>query len=88
MDIRALTAVFKWCTIINAVLLMLSILLFMLAPDFVYSTQSRLFPISRDAFNVVMYGSLGFYKIIFLVFNLVPWAALVIVGRSTGAERG
>ena len=51
-----------------------------LAPDLVYRTQSKWFPISRETFNVVMYSFLGLFKIVFLVFNVVPYVALLIVG--------
>jgi hypothetical protein len=81
MDIQALTTFFKWCTIINGALLVLSIAMFILAPDFVYRTHNELFPMPRETFNVVIYSFLGFYKILFLVFNIVPYVALLIVGK-------
>jgi len=80
MDIQTLTAFFMWCSIINVSLLTLSAAMFMLAPDFVYRMQSRFFPISRENFNVVFYAFLGLYKIIILVFNVVPYVALLIIG--------
>jgi len=36
-------------------------------------------PISRATFDSVFYGFLGAYKIVFLVFNGVPYVALLIV---------
>jgi hypothetical protein len=69
-----------WCTIINGALLVLWTIIFALAPDFVYRTQSIWFPIPRETFNVLMYSYLGLFKIVFLVFNLVPYVALLIVG--------
>ena len=54
--------------------------MFMLAPDMVYRTQSKWFPIPRETFNVVLYAFLGLFKIVFLVFNVVPYVALLIVG--------
>ena len=49
------------------------------ASELVYSTQSKWFPIPRETFNLVMYSFLGLFKIVFLVFNLVPYLALLIV---------
>jgi hypothetical protein len=46
----------------------------------VYRMQSKWFPISRETFNVVIYSFLGLFKIVFLVFNLVPYVVLLIVG--------
>ena len=80
MDIQTLTTFFMWCTIINGTLLTLWITICMLAPDVVYRTQSKWFPLSRETFNVVFYSFLGLFKIVFLVFNVVPYVALLIVG--------
>ena len=51
-----------------------------LAPDLVYRTQSKWFPIPRETLNVVIYSFLGLYKTVFLVFNVGPCVALLIVG--------
>ena len=80
MDIQTLTTFFMFCTIINGALLTLWITIFMLAPDLVYRTQSKWFPLPRETFNVVFYSFLGLFKIVFLVFNVVPYVALLIVG--------
>ncbi len=80
MDIQTLTTFFMWCTIINGALLVLWTTVWILAPDLVYRTQSKLFPIPRETFNVVMYSFLGLFKIFFLTFNVVPYVALLIVG--------
>ncbi|MDA0323951.1 MAG: hypothetical protein O2923_14715 [Verrucomicrobia bacterium] len=80
MTIEVLTSFFMWCTIMNGALLTLWVGFFMAAPDLVYRTQSRFFSIPRDAFDVVMYCFLGMFKIFFLVFNLIPYLALLIIG--------
>lgn len=80
MDIQTLTTFFMWCTIINGALLVLWITMCIMAPDLVYRTQSKWFPITRETFNVVMYTFLGVFKIFFLVFNVVPYVALLIIG--------
>lgn len=79
MDIQTLTAFFMWCTIINAAIFAWATIWFMLAPDFIYRMQTRMFPIPRETFDVVMYSFLGVLKIVILVFNVVPWVALLIV---------
>ncbi len=73
MSIQTLTSFFMWCTIINGGLLALWTSMFMLAPDMVYRTQSKWFPIPRETFDVVMYSFLGLFKIVWLVFNVVPY---------------
>jgi len=80
MDIQTLTAFFMWCTILNGSLLVFWSIMCKLAPDLVYRMQSRWFPVSRETFNVVLYSFLGLFKIVFLVFNVVPYVALLIIG--------
>ncbi|MDP6788503.1 MAG: hypothetical protein QF830_06700 [Rhodospirillales bacterium] len=79
MDIQQLKAFFLWCTVMNGALLILSILIFILVPDFVYTAHNAMFAMPRETFNVVIYAFLGLYKIVFLVFNAVPYGALLMV---------
>jgi len=80
MDIQTLTRFFMWCTIINGAMLVLWAIMCMSAADFVYRTHSKWFSIRRETFNVAIYSFLGLFKIVFLVFNVVPYVALLIVG--------
>ena len=80
MDIDTLRSFFMWCTVIDGGLLVLWTVMFLFAPDLVYRTQSRWFPIPRQTFDVVMYCFLGLFKILFLIFNLVPCLALLMLG--------
>lgn len=80
MGVHELRAFFMWCTILNAALLILSSVICIGARDWVYRVHSKMFPMSRDAFNVAIYSFLGLFKMAFFVFNLVPYLALLIVG--------
>ena len=80
MDIQTLTRFFMWCTILNGALLVLWITICAFAPNLVYRLQRIWFPIPRETFDVVIYSFLGLFKIVFLVFNVVPYVALLIVG--------
>lgn len=80
MDVQALTTFFMWCTIINGSLLLFWVAICVLAPDILYRTQSKLFPLQRETFTVALYSFLGLFKIFFLIFNVVPFVALLIVG--------
>lgn len=79
MEFQTITAFFMWCTIINGGLWILSAVFFMFAPDFVYRKQNRLFPLPRETYNVVIYSFLGLFKVLILVFNVVPYVTLLIV---------
>ena len=80
MDIPPLTTFLMWCTIINLALFTASAILCTLAADWVYRMQSKWFPISRTAFDTAVYSFFGVYKIVFIVFVLVPYLALLIMG--------
>ncbi len=79
MTVQTLTAFFMWCSIINGGLLALWTMMCIAAPELVYRTQSRWFPIPRDTFRVIIYLFLGMFKIAFIVLNLTPWLVLLII---------
>lgn len=79
MTICTVQAFFMWCTIINGALLVFSALICAFAGDWIYRMHGTLFSLPRESFNVVLYGFIGVFKILFLVFNLVPYLALLIL---------
>lgn len=80
MELQALRAFFGWCAVINIGILLYWTVMILLAREWVYRMHTRWFPISRDAFHVAMYGFIGAMKMLVLVFNLVPYLALRIIG--------
>lgn len=80
MGIQTLTTFFMWCTILTGSLFVLSTMILILVPDWVYRIQSRWFPIPRETYTVVIYSYIGLLKIVFLVFTVVPYIALLIIG--------
>jgi len=78
VNIQYLIKFFMWCTLINGSLLLLWTGAMLFCPDLVYRIQSRWFPIPRETFTVMMYAFLGGFKILFLLFNFVPWMALLL----------
>ena len=85
MDIRKLTEFLMWCTVINGLLLILTAAVFISAPDLMYQLQSKVFPMPQETFAVVMYVLLGLFKIIWLVFNVVPYGAMLIIRKNSAA---
>ena len=79
MDISTLQSFFKWCTILNLGVLILSSLLLTVGGDLVYGVQDSFFSISRQTFDTVIYCWIALLKIVFIAFNLVPWIALEII---------
>lgn len=79
MDIELLRAFFGWMTLINLVLFIWTTVMCIYARGLIHRMHGRLFGLSEDALNAILYGFLGAYKIAFLIFNLVPWLALVMM---------
>ncbi len=79
MNIDTLTAFFMWCTVINLGIYIVWVLFFLLTPDFIYRVQTKWIPISRETFTIVMYSFMGAFKIVIIVFCLVPWLSLLII---------
>jgi hypothetical protein len=50
------------------------------AADWLYRMHSRWYAVPREAFNVAIYCFVGLYKILILVFCLIPYLALLIAG--------
>jgi hypothetical protein len=76
--IEVVQRMLMWCTMINVVLLIVSFLILSMARQWVYKMHSVWFPITESQFNVAIYCFMGFYKILIIVLNIVPWIALSI----------
>ena len=81
MDFQNLKRFFMWCTAINGGLLIISVIIGIIGLDFVYSIHGKLFQFSQESFNIAYYCFIGLYKIVWLVFNAVPYFALLIIGK-------
>lgn len=79
MTLEQLTELFKWMTIINVALLILSGVLIMTLKKTVYRVHGKLFGLSEDQVAAVSYNYLGIHRLLVIVFNLVPYVSLVLV---------
>ena len=79
MTITTLTTFFMWCTIINLAIMIAWTIVLASAPNFMYRMQTKWFPMPQESFSVIVYSALALYRIVFVVFNLVPYVALLIV---------
>lgn len=73
-------SVLGWCTVINFGLLFLWLLAFALAGGWMHRFHSHLFHMDRECFNAIHYAGMAVFKMLVIVFNLVPYLALRIVG--------
>ena len=80
MSLEIIRDILAWCSLINIVLLIIWFLFFMLAHDFMYRFHGKWFKLSVESFDAIHYGGIAFFEIVILVFNIVPYLALRIVG--------
>ena len=79
MSLQQLEDLFLWMTVFNAAVFILTAILAIALRGFVGRLHGRLFGIEEEKVAVVTYGYLGAYRLLILVFNLVPYLALVLV---------
>ncbi len=79
MNIETLIALLGWSTVINWGILFFWFLMIVIARDWLYSTQTQWFKISKERFEEMNYQMMGFYKLMIFLFNLVPYIVLRII---------
>ena len=80
MTLEAIRDVLAWCSVINIGLLLFWWSGFMLAHDFIYRLHGKWFKLSVEKFDAINYALIGFFKIGIILFNVVPYFALRIIG--------
>jgi len=78
INLDQLTEFFKWMTIINIGLLVLSSVLIMILKNVKCKMHGKLFGIKQEGVVVVAYGYLEMYRVLVIVFNIVPYISLFI----------
>jgi hypothetical protein len=79
MNVETLSKFLLWCAIVNYAILIIWFVVFVFARERVYEIHGKWYPISPGQFNAVNYAGAAIYKILILVFNLVPYIALQII---------
>jgi hypothetical protein len=80
MTLETIRSFLAWCSLINLVLLLFWFAYFALAHDWLYRIHSRWFGIPVERFDAIHYGAMAGFKLGVILFNLVPYLALRIVG--------
>jgi hypothetical protein len=79
MDIEVARNALLWCTVINYGLLMLWFVLYTLPHTWLHRLWGRWFRLTTEQFDAINFAGIVIYKVGILLFNLVPYVALVIV---------
>jgi hypothetical protein len=80
MDLAKTTEFFKWCSIINGSIFILSSLFIPLKLDIYYKIHKKfLFQGTKEEYTRAIFHILAYWKILLFVFNLIPYLALIII---------
>ena len=79
MSIEILRNTLLWCTVINYGVLLVWLLFFIFAHDWMHRLHGRWFHLSVEQFDTAHYIGMALFKSVVIIFNLVPFIALHIV---------
>jgi len=65
-----------WCSLIYIILFSIWALFFMVGRNWLYKLHNKWFAMPIERFNVIHYVLMGIFKIILIVFFLVPYLVL------------
>jgi hypothetical protein len=82
MSLAIARSMLLWCTLINFGLLALWGLLMLMPRGWLHRLWGRWYRISPEQFDTVNFAGILLYEILIFMFNLVPYIALLIVGRE------
>ena len=81
MSMEAIRTFLLWCTVMNYGILLVWFGVFTCGHDWIRRLHGRWFGLSDAQFDALHYGGMSIYKIGVLLFNLVPFVVLSLVGR-------
>ncbi|MEX0274722.1 MAG: DUF6868 family protein [Flavobacteriaceae bacterium] len=79
MDWSGIRTVLGWCAVINFGLLMVSWVLYMVCHQWIYDIWSSLYGMSMETYDLLYISVLAMWKILTIVFNVVPYVALGMI---------
>ena len=76
ITVENLRILLGWCSAINTVILLVWFLAFVYARDQIFQMHNKWFKLSEERFDEVHYTMMGYYKIVWILFNLLPYLVL------------
>jgi hypothetical protein len=74
-----LTAFFGWMAVLNIGFLLLTTLAMIVARDWIAGIHARMFALDPRQLPEIYFRYLARYKILTLIFSVVPWLALKLI---------
>ncbi len=79
MDLEKLQEFLFWCLLLNIAIYTLTALTTLLLRNFMSGIHQKLFGLSQETVQKAFYTYLAAYKLLIIVFNFVPWLALLVI---------
>ncbi|NOR55980.1 MAG: hypothetical protein GQ531_07200 [Sulfurovum sp.] len=79
MTIEIMTEFLGWCSVINIGMLTLSSMFVILFKDTAVKIHTTMFKVDKTFLDQEYFKYLGHYKVITIIFNIVPYFALKIM---------
>ncbi|WP_127716789.1 DUF6868 family protein [Halobacteriovorax sp. HLS] len=79
MTYDLLVELFKWASIIAMTIYIWTAVMCIFANSFIFNIQKKMFNISKDTFDIIIYSYLGLFKIFLILFFIVPYISLLVV---------
>ena len=79
MDLDKLQEFLFWSLVVNVGIYIVSLVGVLSLRRFMCKIHAALFGISQEMANKVLYQYLAIYKLLLIVFNLVPWIAIQLI---------
>ncbi|MGH1486130.1 MAG: DUF6868 family protein [Cellvibrionaceae bacterium] len=79
MEIDILIRFLGWCSIINIGVLLYWAVFLIFAPEWTYRYTARFLEVSRERFNEIHFNLIGVFKILVIIFNIIPYFSLKII---------
>jgi hypothetical protein len=80
MSIAMARGVLLWCSVINYALLLLWVVLYLAARNWLVRVHGGLFHLKAEMVDTVNYALIVLYKIGILLFNFIPFIVLWLIG--------
>ncbi len=80
MNLETIRDMLAWCAVIDIAILLVWWGCFATARGWMQGLHARWFPMSEERFVAIHYAGMAAFKIGMLVFHLIPYLALRIVG--------
>ena len=79
MNMAVLQEFLFWCMILNIGIYFFSAIMMIVLRDFISNIHMKIFGLDAATVHKTFYNYLALYKLLIVVFNFVPWLALLII---------